>query len=87
MSQRSFVLFAVLLIAADLLGQARVIRVGLLRDRTVQKAVVMTHRGVYDVFTDGERKAQVTSHDGLKVEVSNGRLVCRTLSSTYTARE
>jgi len=86
-SQRSFVLFAVLLIAADLLGQARVIRVGLLRDKTVQKAVVMTHRGVYDVFTDGERKAQVTSHDGLKVEVGNGRLICRTLSSTYTAKE
>ena len=61
--------------AADLLGQARVIRVGLLRDKTVQKAVVMTHRGVYDVFADGERKAQVTSHDGLKVEVGNGRLI------------
>ena len=80
-------LLPVLLAAGTVLAQGRSLRVGLLRDRTVSKAVVMTYRGVYDVFADGEHKAQVTSHDGLKVEVSNGRLVCRTLSSTYTARE
>lgn len=84
---RSVLLLLGLTTVACGFAQSRTLRVGLLRDKQVKRVIIMTHRGVYDLFADGEKKAQITSTDGLKVEVAERGMVCRTLSASYSAKE
>ena len=56
-------------------------RVGLLRDMTVKRVMVMSTKGSCTVLADGERRGELTSSDGLRVEfVPGGGIVAKSLS-------
>ncbi len=68
-------------------AQEKLMRIGLLRDRTVKGVVVMSWKGSCVVWADGERKAEIKASDGLKVEVVKGGLSARSLGAHFTAKK
>lgn len=74
-------------LVGTVVAQQRDMRVGLLQDLKVKRCMVMTKRGVYDVFVDGKKVTQITSVDGLKVERTSNGLVCKTLSQTFSGKQ
>jgi stage II sporulation protein D len=77
---------ACLLIVAHAQAQERTMRIGLLRDRTVRNAVVMSSKGNSTVYADGERKGEIQTNDGLKIEAVKGGLAARSLNLSFTAK-
>ena len=69
------------------LAQEKVLRIGILRDRTFRNVLVMSQRGVCTVFADGERKGEIQVNDGLRVDLSGRNLVARSLNLSVTAKE
>lgn len=61
-----------LLAAPAAWAQERSVRVGLLRDKTVKRVMLMSIKGGCQVYADGERKGELTSNDGLRVEFVPG---------------
>ncbi|MCB0763894.1 MAG: SpoIID/LytB domain-containing protein [Flavobacteriales bacterium] len=68
-------------------AQERIMRIGLLRDRTVKHAMVMCARGNCNVFADGVRMGELKSSDGLRIEVGEGGIVARSLSLAITGAD
>lgn len=63
-------------------------RVGLLRDKTVKRLMVMSAKGSCTVLADGERKGELTASDGLRVEfVPGGGIMARSLSLDIKAAQ
>jgi stage II sporulation protein D len=87
MTARSILLLALLLLGQVLWGQERKMRIGLLRDRTVKKVMVMSLRGNCVVLADGVKQAELRSSDGLRIEVSEGRIVARSLNLVVEAKQ
>ncbi|MCU0319225.1 MAG: SpoIID/LytB domain-containing protein [Flavobacteriales bacterium] len=76
-------LLPVLLVAQEVTVD-RMMRVGLLRDRTVRQVVVMSGKGSCAIYADGQKRGEVGAADGVKVTVVNGRLEARSLQLAIT---
>ena len=89
MSLRPSVLFACLLLAAVLPAQEvtvdRIMRVGVLRERTVKQVMVMPSKGICTIYADGIRKGEVSATDGLRIEVVAGKVTARSLNLNIAA--
>lgn len=79
--------FAGLALSLALAGQSREMRIGLLQDRVVKRAVVMTTKGVSSILCDGRRVGELQANDGLRVEVVPGGMRVRTLSLDIVAKD
>ncbi|HOZ41921.1 MAG TPA: hypothetical protein PLL25_14015, partial [Flavobacteriales bacterium] len=62
----------------------RIMRIGILRDRTVKQVLVMPVRDVCSIIVDGQRKGDLATTDGLKVQVVGGKLDARSLNMVIT---
>lgn len=80
-------LFVLFLLPASTQAQERILRVGVLRDQTVKHALVMSAKGNCTVYADGERKGEIQSNDGLRLEVVPGGLSAKSLSLVINARQ
>lgn len=77
----SLLLLALLMAAEGVHAQERVVRVGLLRDKTVRHLMVMSAKGNCTVLVDGERKGELAANDGLRVDaLPTGGLSARSLA-------
>ena len=76
---------AVLLWGASF-AQSRAVRVGILRDRPVERIVVLSAGGGYNIMADGKKVGELLSNDGLRVEVIAGKLQGKSLGATFTAQ-
>lgn len=79
-------LAGLLLLAMSASAEERVMRIGLLRDRTVRTAMVMSAKGNCTVYADGERKGEIQTNDGLRLEAVKGGIVAKSLNLTFTAK-
>jgi stage II sporulation protein D len=70
-----------------LYGQERIMRIGLLRDRTVKNVVVMSAKGSCTIFADGVKKGEIAASDGLRIEVGQGVLHAKSLNFAFTAKK
>lgn len=66
-------------------AQERAVRVGILRDKNVDRIVVLSAGGGYNIMADGKRVGELLANDGLRVEVVNGRLQAKSLAASFTA--
>lgn len=81
MSRPLLILLVLLLASVSSAQEQRNVRVGLLRDMTVKRVMVMSTKGSCTVLADGERRGELTSSDGLRVEfVPGGGIVAKSLS-------
>ncbi|MBX2978676.1 MAG: SpoIID/LytB domain-containing protein [Flavobacteriales bacterium] len=80
-----FLLLGVIAIGAH--AQERMVRIGLLHDRTVKQVVVMSAKGNSTVLADGVRVGEIQTNDGLKIEVGPGGLVAKSLTLSVEAKE
>ncbi|HQW04436.1 MAG: SpoIID/LytB domain-containing protein [Flavobacteriales bacterium] len=76
-----------ILFACSLVAQERVVRIGVLRDKTVHAVMVMSAKGPCTVFADGVRKGEILVNDGLRIDVSGRTLSARSLGLTFMAKE
>ncbi len=76
-----------MLLVLPVLGQERNVRIGLLKGRTVKGVTVMSAKGNCVVYADGERKGEVQSNDGLRIDVVAGGLSARSLGLSFTAQQ
>ena len=65
----------------------REMRVGLYRERPVSQVIVMTARGTSTVLADGVRKGELRANDGLRIELSGGSIIAKSLAFTVTAKK
>ena len=65
----------------------REMRVGLYRERPVSQVIVMTARGTSSVLADGVRKGELRANDGLRIELSGGSIIAKSLAFTVTAKK
>lgn len=63
----------------------RSMRIGIFRDRPTKQVLVMSVRHPMDIIVDGERKGELKTTDGLRVEVSGKRLLAKTLATSFSA--
>lgn len=75
------------LLSLSLIAQERVLRIGVLRERTVRSVLVMSARGNCTVFADGERKGEIQANDGLRIDGAPGQLTARSLGLSFTAKQ
>jgi len=68
------------------IAQERMVQIGLLRDRTVKKVVVMGDGGKCDIHIDGVKKGELKASDGLRIETAENGMSARSLSASYRAR-
>lgn len=66
-------------------AQERSLRVGILRDRSVERIVVLSAGGGYNIMADGKKAGELLSNDGLRVEVVGGKLQAKSLAASFTA--
>ena len=76
--------FALLSIAT--LAQEQVLRIGILRERTIQSVLIMSARGNCTVFADGVRKGEIRLNDGLHIEVTGRTITAKSLGLVVTAK-
>jgi len=83
-----------LLLAAWALGAAgwaaaqfQEVQVAVLHGKGVTSATLMGTRGAMAVLADGRQVGELAPNDGLRVALEEGRIVGRSLSATWTARE
>lgn len=86
MLHRIFLALSVLLFLPAL-GQDRNVRIGLLQGRSVKGLTIMSAKGNCVVYADGERKGEVQSNDGLRIDIVAGGLNARSLGLSFTARK
>lgn len=75
-----------ILLSCSLLAQERVLRIGILRDRTIRSVLLMSERGTCIVYADGERKGEIRLNDGLRIEVEGKVLTAKSLGLTVSAK-
>jgi len=75
------------LLAASSMGQERQARIGLLRKHSVKAGMIMSAKGSSIVYADGERKGEIQSNDGLRIDVVPGGLSAKSLGLSFTARK
>lgn len=81
-------LLLLFLLPQFLFAQEKVLRIGILRDRTVKNVVVMSLKGSCTIWIDGENRGELRSSDGLRIEVvKGGGLQARSLNHTYSAKK
>lgn len=87
MPRRCLLLCLLLLPGAWLRAQVgeRQLRIGLLRERPVKQALVMSARGACRVLADGQLKGELKSTDGIRIEMQGRALSARSLSMAFTA--
>ena len=73
------------LLSLSLHAQERVLRIGILRDKTIRTVLVMSAKGTCAVFADGERKGEIQVNDGLHIEVSGRTITAKSLGLSITA--
>ena len=80
---------SIILLALPVLLQAqeKIMRIGLLRDRTVKSVVVMSLKGSCVIWMDGVRKGELKASDGLKIETVSGGMSVRSLSFDLVAKK
>lgn len=66
-------------------AQEHAVRVGILRDKNVDRIVVLSANGGYNIMADGKRVGELLANDGLRVEVVGGKLQARSLAASFTA--
>lgn len=76
-----------LLLTLSLLAQEKVLRIGILRDRTFRSVLVMSAKGTCTVFADGERKGEIQVNDGLRIDLTGRTLTAKSLNLSFTAKE
>jgi len=74
------------LLSLSVLAQERVLRIGILRDKTISSLLVMSAKGTCTVFADGERKGEIQVNDGLRIEVSGRTITAKSLGLSITAK-
>lgn len=63
-------------------------RIGLLRDRTVKSAVVMSAKGACTIWVDGVKRGEIAANDGLKVQVhGSAGLTAKSLEHSFHAKK
>jgi len=72
--RNAILLLFITVIALPSLGQDRYARIGLLRKHSVKSVTIMSAKGGSIVYADGERKGEIQSNDGLRIEVLSGGL-------------
>jgi stage II sporulation protein D len=85
--RNALVLLFITVIVLPSLGQDRYARIGLMRKHTVKSVTIMSAKGGSIVYADGERKGEIQSNDGLRIEVLSGGLSAKSLGLTFTARK
>ncbi len=75
------------LFAFSLVGQERVLRIGIMRERTIRSILVMSAKGTCTVFADGERMGEIRVNDGLRIDVVGRALSAKSLGLAITAKQ
>ncbi|MBK9276356.1 MAG: SpoIID/LytB domain-containing protein [Flavobacteriales bacterium] len=68
-------------------AQFQEVQVAVLHGKGVTSATLMGIRGAMAVLADGRQVGELAPNDGLRVALEDGRLVGRSLSATWTARD
>ncbi len=68
-------------------AQFQEVQVAVLHGKGVTSATLMGLRGAMAVLADGRQVGELAPNDGLRVALEDGRLVGRSLSATWTARD
>ncbi|MBX2973597.1 MAG: SpoIID/LytB domain-containing protein [Flavobacteriales bacterium] len=76
-----------LLVSVCMLAQEKVLRIGILRERTFRSVLVMSAKGTCAVFADGERKGEIQVNDGLRIDMTGRTLTAKSLNLSFTAKE
>lgn len=63
----------------------RVMRIGIFRDRPTKQVLVMSAKQTAVILADGERKGELKTTDGLRIELSGKKLLAKSLTSTFSA--
>lgn len=74
-------------IATCTLAQERVLRIGILRERSFRSVMLMSAKGTCAVFVDGERKGEIQVNDGLRIEQHGRTLTAKSLNLEFTAKQ
>lgn len=70
----------------SLLGQQRVINVGILRERVLRSALISPKHGSLIVLTDGQPAGELSSKDAVRISADGTGIIARSLSHTWTAK-
>ena len=84
--KRLFAALALLCALSVTFAQTREVRVGLLRDLSVKQAMATCAKGTIAILADGVRVGDVTLKDGLKIRITQGKLVANTLNKSFNAK-
>ena len=68
-------------------AQERVLRIGVMRERTMRAVLVMSAKGNCIVYADGERKGEIQINDGLRIDATGRGLSAKSLGLTFTAKK
>ncbi|MBK8226730.1 MAG: SpoIID/LytB domain-containing protein [Flavobacteriales bacterium] len=86
---RALLLVALLALpAGGALAQSgeRTLSIGLMRERPLKQALVMSTRGTSKVIADGVVMGELKSTDGLRIEVAGKEIAARSLAMAFTAK-
>lgn len=81
-----FLLPVVLCLPMQLRAQLQEVQIGLLRDLSVKRAIVVVGSGGAYLEVDGKRAAELKPNDGLRFEANGDALVAKSLSSSWSAK-
>ena len=83
--RRTFLSLIAVAVCALAMAQTRAVRVGILRERAVERIVVLSAGGGYNIMADGKKVGELLSNDGLRVEAVGGKLQAKSLAASFTA--
>lgn len=75
------------LLSLSLVAQERVLRIGIMRQRTISSLLVMSSRGNCTVYADGVRQGEIPLNDGLRIEATGHGLTAKSLGLNITAKK
>ncbi|MBP7515146.1 MAG: SpoIID/LytB domain-containing protein [Flavobacteriales bacterium] len=73
------------LLALSLSAQDAVVNAGILRNVELKQVLVMSTVGPLTVLIDGEKAGELTAKDALRIALSDGQLVAKSLSQKFPA--
>ncbi len=82
---RNLALLLLILVSSALLAQEKVLRIGIMRQRSIRTVLVMSFKGNCTVFADGVRKGEIQLSDGLRIEASGHGITAKSLGLTITS--